>query len=277
MAGAGISNLQQRIVVGMLGIPLIVWFTWMGGGYFFVLMLVCVLCAVNEFHKLLSARSAPPALSLFLLFSFAVQLNFFLPVVEPWILFLIIMMCFLVLELFRTDGSSIVNIGASMTALLYVNIAFGSLVEIRQMEPMGFAYVLLLFVCIWSADSMAYFGGSRFGRKLFKRKFFERLSPHKTWEGFISGCAGSVLGAAAVAYFDTDLRVDFALVTGLFIGLLSPLGDLVESMFKRDAGVKDSSSLIPGHGGVLDRFDTVMFMSPLLYCYVYFVEVVTGL
>ena len=277
MAETGISNLQQRVVVGVLGIPLIVWFTWMGEGYFFILMLVFTLLAVNEFHRLLSARLVPPKLSLFLLFSFAVQLNFFLPVVEPWILFLIILMCFLVLELFRTDGSSIINVGSSMTALLYVNIAFGSLMEIRQMEPVGFAYVLLLFVCIWSADSMTYFGGSRFGGKLFKRKFFERLSPHKTWEGFISGCMGSVLGAAVFVCLDVGLQPVFTLFAGLFIGVFSPLGDLVESMFKRDAGVKDSSALIPGHGGILDRFDTVMFMSPLLYLYVYFVEVRSGL
>ena len=277
MVETGISNLQQRIAVAVVGIPLIIWLTWLGGGYFFMLMLAFALFAVSEFYRLLSARAVPPALSWFLFFSIALQLNFFLPFIKPWILILLVLMVFLVLELFRTEGSRIVNIGSSMTALLYVNIAFGSLVEVRKMEPMGFSYVLLMFVCIWTADIMAYFGVSRFGGKLFKRKFFERLSPHKTWEGFIAGCVGSVFGSTVVAYFDTGLRPAFALFAGLFIGLFSPLGDLIESMFKRDAGVKDSSSLIPGHGGVLDRFDTVMFIAPLLYLYVLFAEAWNGL
>ena len=277
MAETGISNLQQRTAVALVGIPLIMWLTWMGGTYFFVLMLVLTLLAVYEFRRLLAVKTFPPALPWFLFFSLLLQLNFFLLTVEPWLLVLVILMVFLVLELFRTEGSRIVNIGSSMTALLYVNITFGSLMLVRNMEPMGLSYVLLLFVCIWAADIMAYFGGSRFGGMLFKRKFFERLSPHKTWEGFIAGCVGSVFGSFAVAYFDPGLRVGFALVTGLFIGLLSPLGDLVESMFKRDAEIKDSSSLIPGHGGVLDRFDTVMFIAPLLYLYAFFADSLGGL
>ncbi len=277
MAETGISNLQKRVAVALIGIPLIISLAWAGGGYFFVLIMLLSLLAVNEFHRLLSVRAFPPALPWFLFFSCVLQFNFFLPFVEPWLLILITLMVFLVLELFRTEGSRIVNIGSSMTALFYVNIAFGSLMQLRQMEPVGLSYVMLMFVCIWAADIMAYFGGSRFGGKLFKRKFFERLSPHKTWEGFIAGCFGSVLGSAAVVYFDAALDTVFALVTGLFIGLLSPLGDLVESMFKRDAEVKDSSLLIPGHGGVLDRFDTVMFISPLLYLYALFAGSLSGL
>lgn len=277
MTETGISNLQQRIAVAVVGVPLIMWLTWMGGKYFFALVLVLTLLAAYEFHRLLAVKAFPPSLAWFLFFSLLLQLNFFWQVVEPWLIALVILMVLLVLELFRTKGSRIVNIGASMTGLLYVNGTFGSLMLIRMIEPMGFSYVLLLFICVWTADIMAYFGGSRFGGMLFKRKFFERLSPHKTWEGFVAGCAGSVFGSFAVAYIDPGLRLDFALVTGFFIGILSPLGDLVESMFKRDAEVKDSSSLIPGHGGILDRFDTVMFIAPLLYLYAFFADSLNGL
>ncbi|MCG8341542.1 MAG: phosphatidate cytidylyltransferase [Chlorobiales bacterium] len=277
MGETGISNLQQRIAVALVGIPLILWLNWMGREYFFVLVLLLTLLATSEFHRLLSVRTFPPALPWFLFFSLVLQLNFFLQVVDAWLLILFILMVLLVLELFRTAGSRIVSIGSSMTALLYVNVTFGSMLLLRKMEPMGASYVLLMFVCIWAADILAYFGGSRFGGRLFKRKLFERLSPHKTWEGFIAGCVGSVFGSAAVAYFDPGLHSGFALLAGLFTGLLSPLGDLVESMFKRDAEVKDSSSLIPGHGGILDRFDTAMFISPLLYLYAFFTESLNGL
>ena len=277
MAETGISNLRKRVLVALAGIPLIIWLTWMGGGYFFILILALALSGVHEFYRLLATRGSSAPLFLLLLFSFVFQLNFYLSLVDPWILVLLIIMALLVQELFRTEGSRIVAVGSSITALLYVNVTLGSLLEIRKMEPMGFSYVLLLFVCIWSADVMAYFGGSRFGGTFFKRKFFERLSPHKTWEGFVAGCLGSFLGSAVAAYFNPGLNPVFSLSAGLFIGLFSPLGDLVESMFKRDAGVKDSSSLIPGHGGVLDRFDTVMFISPLMYIYVFFASAWNGL
>lgn len=277
MAETGVSNLQQRIAVAFAGIPLLIWLTWMGGTVFFALVLLLSLLGTYEFYRLLAVRTFPPALSLLLFFSILLQLNFFLSVVDTWVIVLVILMVFLVLELFRTKGSGIVNVGSSMMAVLYVNMTLGSLILIRKIDSMGFSLVLLMFVCIWSADILAYFGGSRLGGRFFKRKFFERLSPHKTWEGFITGCAGSILASALVSFFDPGLPVGFALSVGLFTGLLSPLGDLVESMFKRDAGVKDSSTLIPGHGGILDRFDTVMFISPLLYLYIFFSKGLNGL
>lgn len=277
MAETGVSNRVQRVLVGIVGVPLIVWLVWQGGIFFFVFMLLCALLAVNEFYRQLAVVSSPPPRWLFLVFSFVLQYNFYQTVLDPWILVLMCMMCFLVIELFRKAGSAAVNIGSSMTALLYVNAAFGSLLLVRGIEPTGFAYVLLLFICVWAADIMAYVGGSAFGSKFFKRKFFERVSPHKTWEGYIAGCAGSVSGAAATVFCGLGLDPVFTILAGFFVGLFSPLGDLIESMFKRDVGIKDSSTLIPGHGGILDRFDTVMFLAPLLYLYTFFAGRVTGL
>jgi len=132
----------------------------------------------------------------------------------------------------------------------------------------GESLVLLLFMCVWAADIFAYFGGRGLGGKIFGRKFFARISPKKTWEGYLVGVAGSVLAAWGCSAFISGCPDGRALPIGLFIGAIGPIGDLMESMFKRDAGVKDSSSLIPGHGGVLDRFDTIMFMAPLLYLFV---------
>jgi len=129
----------------------------------------------------------------------------------------------------------------------------------------GELMVFLMFFCVWSADIFAYFGGSTLGGRFIHRKLFERLSPHKTWEGFLSGLVGSVSASMMYGSFVPQLPLKRALLTGLLIGLASPAGDLIESMFKRDAGVKDSSGLIPGHGGVLDRFDTIMFISPFIY------------
>jgi phosphatidate cytidylyltransferase len=195
------------------------------------------------------------------------QVNFYLHGVEVWELLLVVLLALLVLELFLKEGSPLLNLGAILPGLLYVNLSFGSLLRLRldAGDGKGEIMVFLLFFCVWSADIFAYFGGSMLGGKFIHRKLFERLSPHKTWEGFLSGLAGSVSAAMIYSSFVPQLSLTTALLTGLLIGLASPAGDLIESMFKRDAGVKDSSGLIPGHGGVLDRFDTIMFVSPFIY------------
>ncbi|MBK7257385.1 MAG: phosphatidate cytidylyltransferase [Ignavibacteriae bacterium] len=128
--------------------------------------------------------------------------------------------------------------------------------------------VLTIFAAIWVCDSAAYFAGRAFG----KHKLFERVSPKKTWEGAIAGFLGAIaafliMQALVLPY----LTVTQALVCGMIVGIFGQLGDLVESLLKRDAGVKDSSSLIPGHGGVLDRFDSILFVSPLLFLYLDFI------
>jgi phosphatidate cytidylyltransferase len=128
--------------------------------------------------------------------------------------------------------------------------------------------VLALFAAIWLCDSAAYFAGTRFGR----HKLLERVSPKKTWEGVIAGGIAAVLAfVLARALLLPYMTITTAVVCGLIVGVFGQLGDLVESLIKRDTGVKDSSSLIPGHGGILDRFDSVIFVSPIIYFYLDFI------
>ncbi|ANT64174.1 Phosphatidate cytidylyltransferase [Prosthecochloris sp. CIB 2401] len=259
------SNLTQRVLVAIVGVPLLLWLTWQGGLYFLGLVLVLALVGTNEFHHLIRQKAYVPSVFFFLLFTLLFQLNFHYQQVDSWVLFLLLFMVLLVRELFRAEGSRILNIGAAMTGLLYVNVTFGALLRIRMHEPLGMHLVYLLLVSVWAADIAAYFGGRKLGGRFFRQKFFERISPHKTWEGYLSGILGALLGGGVFAMLDPSLGYVPALMVAGAIGVVSPVGDLVESMFKRDAGVKDSSGLIPGHGGVLDRFDTVMFVSPLIY------------
>ena len=125
-----------------------------------------------------------------------------------------------------------------------------------------------MFGSIWVCDSAAYFAGTAFGR----HKLFERVSPRKTWEGAIAG----FIGAVAVFVSGRVLLLPYmsltdAVICGVIVGLLGQIGDMVESLLKRDAGVKDSSGFIPGHGGVLDRFDSLIVVSPLIFFYLDFV------
>ncbi|KXK56872.1 MAG: phosphatidate cytidylyltransferase [Chlorobi bacterium OLB7] len=124
--------------------------------------------------------------------------------------------------------------------------------------------IMAILVSIWTCDSFAYYGGRLFG----KHKLFERVSPKKTWEGAISGAFGAVGAMLAMRALALPfLTVTDAIVMGLICGIFGQLGDLAESHLKRDAGVKDSSQLIPGHGGILDRFDSLLFVSPMIYLY----------
>jgi phosphatidate cytidylyltransferase len=260
-------NLLQRVIVAIVGIPLLLWLIKTGGFLFAGFFTMLALLAVYEFHQLAMHKANPPHLWIVLLITLLFQLNFVLHLIEVWELLLAVVLLLLMIELFLKEGSPLLNLGAVFPGLLYVNLSFGSLLRLRleTAEGGGETMVFLLFLCVWAADIFAYFGGSTLGGKFIHRKLFERLSPHKTWEGFLFGMAGSVLVSLIYGSFNANLPLMTALMTGLLIGVASPAGDLIESMFKRDAGVKDSSGLIPGHGGVLDRFDTIMFLSPFIY------------
>lgn len=260
-------NLLQRVAVAFVGIPFLLFLINAGGIWFSCFFSLLALLAVYEFHHLATHKATPPPLWLVLLITLLFQVNFSLHLVEVWELLLAVVLFLFVVELYVKEGSPLLNLGSIFPGLLYVNLTFGSLSRVRldAQDGTGVSMVYLLFLCVWAADIFAYFGGSTLGGKFIHRKLFERLSPHKTWEGFLFGIAGSVLVSLIYGNYFSSLPSGTSLMTGLLIGLVSPAGDLVESMFKRDAGVKDSSSLIPGHGGVLDRFDTIMFISPFLY------------
>jgi phosphatidate cytidylyltransferase len=126
----------------------------------------------------------------------------------------------------------------------------------------GSSWIILLYASVWAADSLAYYVGKGIG----KRKLYEEMSPNKTVAGAGGSLIGGIIGTALIGVLMpiqiTLLQIVFI---GLAIGISTMIGDLVESMFKRDAGVKDSSNIIPGHGGVLDKLDGVTFAGPVLY------------
>jgi phosphatidate cytidylyltransferase len=195
-------------------------------------------------------------------------------------------------ELFRNRGSAIANLSATVLGILYVSLLFGTFVGIRELftalDPAvahrflattgivdppalyqsGGYTVISIFAMIWICDSAAYHFGSTFG----KHKLFPRVSPNKSWEGAVAG----FLFAIGTALIARNLVLPYltsadAVIIGVIVGVFGQFGDLAESLLKRDAGVKDSSQLIPGHGGVFDRFDSLLFVSPLVYLYLDFV------
>ena len=147
------------------------------------------------------------------------------------------------------------------TVYIVVTAAAMGLLRTVPGTPLGWKLVLLTCLCIWGGDSGAYYLGSRFGR----HRMSPRVSPKKSWEGAAGGVLGTFFGLwICHTVFFPELGLRLALVLGALLSVVAPVGDLVESMFKRDAGVKDSSALIPGHGGFLDRTDSLFFAAPFV-------------
>ncbi len=312
-----LSNLTTRVLVAIVGIPLVVGVIFAGGYWFFAFVLAVSVLALREFYDLARAKGIFPQdavgylvgilmVPVFLydrlhrvIVGAFVQAGIAIPypvmAQEFLILLLAAVPLMLLVELFRGKPNALTNIAVTVMGALYVSAFFGCLIGLRELfVPADFPVyahfpdagpfvseeiasviyrwgawtVLTIFAAIWVCDSAAYFAGRAFG----KHKLFERVSPKKTWEGAIAGFLGAIgafvlMKALVLPY----LTVGQAVVCGAIVGIFGQLGDLVESLLKRDAGIKDSSSLIPGHGGVLDRFDSILFVSPLLFLYLDFI------
>lgn len=221
-----------------------------------------------------------------------VRLAMFSPLQFLLVVLVLFLLVILLVELFRSKGSPSHNLGATILGVMIIPLFFGCLIGLREVFLYGFPVhkfldafpigveqrivmdrwgaftVISLFATIWICDTAAYFVGSKFG----KHKLFERVSPKKSWEGAIAGFIVAVAAmVVAQQLFLQYLAVVHAVVIGMIIGSFGQVGDLVQSRFKRDVGVKDSSAILPGHGGVYDRFDSVVFVSPIVYLYVDFI------
>lgn len=154
----------------------------------------------------------------------------------------------------------------SMLNLFYIGLGVSSLGWLYMLTGAGSTLVLMMFILIWLNDTGAYCVGMKLGR----RKLFERLSPKKSWEGFWGGFTFDVLAAAAFGLWwnSLDMNIVWWIGMGAVVSIFSTWGDLFESLIKRTEGVKDAGNLIPGHGGILDRIDSLLFVAPALLAYV---------
>ncbi len=164
----------------------------------------------------------------------------------------------------KRTGSDWKIISQKITGIIYISLPLGlmnSLFYFGGVDKVRISLILGLFILTWTSDVMAYLTGSLFG----KHKLFERISPKKTWEGSIGGLLFALVAAFILSIFFTDISLIRWLVIAVVIVISGTLGDLAESLLKRNAGVKDSGKIFPGHGGVLDRLDAVIFATPMVF------------
>ena len=260
-------NLALRVASGVVLFPIAVWLTFVGG---------------RPFAFLAAAGAAVAAAELILMFGsigvgevFGIGVAGAIPLMAAfggggdllpgWSGLALAGATVVLMTVFLFRRGPLEQIPRSMAVValswLYCGLLIASLVGLRL--RFGVPWVILAFVVTWANDTFAYFAGHAFGR----HKLYERISPKKTWEGFAGGAVGSVVGALVTRWLllEGALSPAAAVVIGLGAAVLGPLGDLAESMVKRAAGVKDSSRIIPGHGGLLDRIDALLFVAPWIY------------
>jgi phosphatidate cytidylyltransferase len=289
----------SRIISGIVAIAIALSATLLGGWYFTVMFGAIIFFGQQEYFDLVRSKGIAPAAKTTLVLSQALVVictvngslaDAVTPLAGTFICFYL---------LFQPKMATIADISASIMGLFYTgylpsywvrlraidsqdisNLPFGSYLPTNWLDmiqkgnfaslPQGLTATALTFLCIWAADIGAY----TFGKFLGKTPLSD-ISPKKTVEGAVFGITGSVFVAVVGAYFLNWSKPPLTgMALGLLIGIASLLGDLTESMLKRDAGVKDSGQLIPGHGGILDRTDSYIFTAPLVY---YFVTLVLPL
>jgi phosphatidate cytidylyltransferase len=164
--------------------------------------------------------------------------------------------------LIRKKGNPIVDVSITIMGWLYVVLPFSIFIMLYKLPNSSAEWLIIsgMFLIIWSNDTFAYLSGRFFG----KHKLFERISPKKTWEGSIGGFVFAVIAGLVYAFF-TNQSFIFWGVGACIIAIGGVIGDLIESKIKRITGVKDSGNIMPGHGGILDRFDAIMFAAPFFY------------
>ena len=164
---------------------------------------------------------------------------------------------------------SFVNIGSTILGVVYVALPLSLLTFLAFDINNQYSYhlILSLFILVWLSDVGGYFAGVNFG----KHKLLERISPKKTWEGVAGGFVLCIIGAYILSKFFPIMNIYMWLVLGVLVSISSVIGDLIESMLKRSANIKDSGNVLPGHGGILDRFDSVLFVIPIVYIFKFFI------
>ncbi|OPJ61803.1 phosphatidate cytidylyltransferase [Clostridium oryzae] len=263
--------MNNRYIGALIISPLIV-FVFLGGWFLQALCLLLSIIGIYEFFKVAKNKGYKPVNSAAFIFIVVYYLLFIkyrnTEFLSPMIIIAtLLLLCLPIIK----SKYNYTDVAITILGLIYVPIFFSFIASVNLKEH-GNILVWLVFLTSWGCDTFAYYIGKNFG----KRKLSPKISPNKTLEGSIGGCIGSALltvifGAVIQANITYIMPLYHYAILGLIASFLSEFGDLVASSMKRYAGIKDFSNLIPGHGGILDRFDSILYSSVTIYYYLTFI------
>ena len=269
--------MKGRNLINALGIPGWLFLIWKGELYYTIFILICCVLALGEFYSIMEKKGAKPlrwfgmGATVFIADYYHVQ-----PIATGHQMLggiILIIILIMLIELFSNNKNATLNIASTFAGILFVPVLLGTAIDLRQFDLlMNTNLTFALTLSVWACDSSAFIFGTLFGKK----KIMPSVSPKKSWVGSISGAITSLL--ILYVFHNQGLLGDYfslkdAMVIGLISGVFGQFGDFTESLLKRDVGVKDSGTLLAGHGGVLDRFDSLIFACPIAYLYVHFIVI----
>jgi len=252
-----VSAVGSRLLVVAIGLPLVLGIVWLGGWWLFLFAVVIGIGALHEYYEM--TRPLRPIV-------IAGYLGLLLTLLAEqvgglaWVaggLFTTFALAFLLKGVTDSRQSATVSVGGTMLGVAWIGLGLVFLLALRDIPQHGRLCSFAVLLAVWAGDTLAFFAGRLIGR----HKLAPRISPGKTWEGLVGGTIATVF-VTFVAFYDTRhtyLSIGQAVLLGLAIAVAAPLGDLFESLVKRDMGVKDSGRALGGHGGVLDRIDAQLF------------------
>lgn len=264
------NNFTLRTITGAIFVIVIIGSVLINHWIFASLFFVIALAGFWEFSRISRSLNVYPAKITGILLSaltYMLLVGWNFQVVPDYSLYLLLFIPVIILavELSRKTSTSLLNAAMTLFGIVWIIIplallsGFFNLAEVHKWRETGL--LLGFFLILWINDSGAYIFGSLLG----KHKMMERISPKKSWEGFAGGAFAGLLIAYLISASFTEFTMMEWILIGAAIIVFGTLGDLTESMFKRNAGIKDSGKILPGHGGILDRFDAVLIAAPVVY------------
>ena len=266
------ADILPRVAVIVVGVPCLFLITLRGGIFFLALVDLIIVLGLREFYALMRSKGYQPYEMLG--YFCALAISWYAWRQGPWVPLILTasLLAIMSRELFRSEHSrALGHIAVTVFGIMYIGWLGSHLVMLRQLpaglneDPrLGAKLIFMAALLTWATDTGAYLVGVGLGR----HKLLPRISPKKSVEGAVGGVvAAGLMGWLVASTFAPFVTVLAGILLGLLVAILAQLGDLVESMIKRDAGIKDTAELIPGHGGILDRFDSMLFTVPVLYYY----------
>jgi len=275
------SNFWTRTITGFSLVFILLLALFFGGWVFAGVFLVITILGLWEFYGLITSDTCHPqkyyGILAGVLFYTCTMLICLVPqatspghrwaVFIPFLLLVPLFFITFIIEIYRNKPNPLVNIATTAFGFLYISLPFSLLIFLNRGEMLHFMGMLVIlasyFGFTWIDDTVAYLFGKQFG----KHKLFERISPKKTWEGSIAGAIVTLAAAVGMHYLVPEMPLADFVVLACMVLFFGTHGDLVESLLKRSLNIKDSGNILPGHGGILDRFDTMLISAPFVFLY----------